>query len=259
MRRFFPFLLVVLLFSPLARAQDTDLDLEKTFAAANKLLEQNKYAEALVEYRKILAVEPDLDAPLRNGAMAAYFAGDYKTSLEYYKKLKSNDLADGFIRSKLVQVYQAMGDEKARDEERADLIALHNMGQDTSSLAKRSDFCREQYRLGNRRILVYEPFVFTPRKEGLFAVRYQFLIADANGKMEMRIEAGWDAAKKDANGDYQPDMSYGAFYFDAYYPTGPIARRTMGLFKAEPPYTAAKAHVRAILEGKVKSTGQTPR
>lgn len=261
MRRFFPLLTLALLLLPtVVLAQDTKLDLDKTFAAANALLEKKKYAEALVEFRKIQAVEPNLEGVLRNGGMAAFFAGDYKTSLEFYQKLKATDLNDGFIRTRLIQVYQAMGEEKARDTERAELIALHNAGKDTSSLAKRKDFCRDQYSLGNRLVLVYEPFVFEPKtKEGQFAVRYQFIVANAEGQQELRVEAGWDAAQKDAKGIYQPDTTFGSFYFDAYYPTGPIARRTMGLFSKELTYNEAKKHVQAILDGKVKSTGSTPR
>ena len=261
MRRFAPLFALLLLFGGGlgARAQNNP-DLDKTFAAANTLLEKKQYAEALAAYQKILAAEPDAEGPLQNGAMAAYFAGDYKTALAYYQKLKTSDPNSGFLRAKLVQVYQAMGNEKARDTERADLIALHTSGKDTSSLAKRDTFCREQYRLGEKQILVYEPFVFAPRnKDGSFAVRYQFFVLDTNGKTETRIEAGWDAAEKDAKGVYQPVKNFGAFYFDAYYPTGPYSRRTMGLFTEELSYTEAKKHVQAILEGKVRSSGGTPR
>lgn len=251
--------LILLICFP-AYAQEAPSNLEKTFTAGNALLEQKKYVEALAEYRKILAVEPDLDGPLRNGAMAAYFAGDYKTALAYYRKIKASDHNDGFIRSKLVQVYQAIGDEKARDAERKDLITLHKSGKDTSSLAKRSDFCREQYRVGSHSILVYEPFVFAPRSDdGYFAVRYQFIVADESGKMKTRIEVGWNTVKKNSAGAYVPDSALSAYYFDAYYPTGAMARLTMGLFEQELSYTATKAHVQAIVEGKIKPSGGTPR
>jgi tetratricopeptide (TPR) repeat protein len=258
MRRFLLLLTVLLLMVPVTQAQEAKIDLEKVFTAANALLEKEKYAEALVEYQKILAVEPDQPGALQNGGMAAFFAGDYKTSLAYYKKLKAEEPNNGFLLTRLVQVYQALGDEKARDAERAEVIALHKSGKDTSTIAKRSDFCRDQYRLGSHQIRIYEPFVFEPRnkEKELFGVVYQIIVDDAKGSREMRIEVGWDTATKDAKGIYQPG---GAFYFDAYYPTGPVARRTMGLSKKEIPYEGVKAHVQAILEGKVKSTGETPR
>ena len=269
MRRFFALLPLTfllaspLLHAPVARAQDSKpdkpaaLDIKQTFAAGNTLLQERKYAEALLEYQKILAVDPDLEGPLRNGGMAAYFAGDYKTSLAYYTKLKAAFPDDGFIRSRLVQVYQAMGDTASRDKERADLVALHLSGKDTSSLAKRGEFCWDQYRLGDRLILVYVPYVFAPRstKSNLFAVRYQFIVANAKGEMEMRIEAGWDNVEKDANGNYQPTKELDSFYFDAYYPDSPGASHTKGLFMKELSYADCKAHVQAIVEGKVKSSG----
>lgn len=257
MRRFLPLIALALLATP-AHPQDAQPDLQKTFDAANTLLEKKQYAAALTEYRKILAVEPDAEGPLQNGAMAAFFAGDYKAALQYYRKLKAADPNSGFFRAKLVQVYQAMGDAKARDAERSALLALHKSGKDTSTLAKRADFCREQYKIGERHVLVYEPWEFKPRRDGLFAVRYQFFVTDANGELETRIETGWNAVKKDAKGVYRPD-TLSAFYFDAYYPTGPYARRTMGLSEKELPYTAVKAHVQAIVEGKVTPTGGTLR
>ncbi len=262
MRRFLSLLAVVLslCLCPLARAQQPALDLEKTFTAANALSENKRYADALTEYQKILAVEPNEENTLRNGAMAAYFAGDYKTALAYYRRVKAAHLSDGFIRAKLVQVYQAMGDDKARDAERAGLIALHNAGKDTSSLAKRTDFCREQYNVGAHDILVYEPFVFKPRtKNGYFAVRYVFVVAGADGKRESLIEVGWNTVEKNAKGVYRPSSSLSAFYFDAYYPDGPYTRATMGLFTKELSYAATKSHVQAILEGKVKPSGGTLR
>lgn len=265
MHRFLPLLFLLLLSAP-TPAQPLQLDLDKTFTAANALLAQKKYAEALAEYRKIQQVEPDLAGVLQNGAMAAYFSGDYKTALEYYQKLKATDLNDGFIRSKLVQVYQAMGDEKARDSERTELIALHNAGKDTSSLAKRPDFCREQYTVGKRSVLVYEPFVFEPRrkednpsKQGQFAPRYQFLVADEEGKLVQRIEVGWNFVTLDSKGTYKPSGALSAFYFDAYYPSGPWVRQTMGLSQTELSYTETKRHIQAILEGKVKASGGTAR
>ena len=243
----------------LARAQEAAPDTNKVFAEANALLQAKKYAEALKAYQKILTVSPDEEAVLQNAGMAAYFAGDYPTALSYYKKLKAGDKNSGFFRAKLVQVFQAAGDEKARDAERAELIALHLSGKDTSSLVKREDFCRDQYQVGNRRILVYEPFVFAPNKKGRFAVRYQFYVVGPDDKTETRIEAGWDTASKNAQGVYVPDTGLNAFYFDAYYPDGVWARRTMGLFTKEPTYNEAKTHVAAILAGKVRSSGGTQR
>ncbi len=148
-----------------------------------------------------------------------------------------------------------MGDEKARDTERTELIALHNAGKDTSSIAKRSDFCREQYKVGKHSVLVYEPFVFEPRgKDGWFAPRYQFLVADEEGKLEVRIEVGWNTVVKNSKGIYQPNGKLSAFYFDGYYST---ARKTLGLFAEELTYPAVKKHIQTILETKVKPDGGT--
>ena len=52
-------------------AQTQTLDIEKTFEAGNKLLEEKHYAEALVQYDRILVAEPDARGPLWNGGIAA--------------------------------------------------------------------------------------------------------------------------------------------------------------------------------------------
>ncbi|WP_309713948.1 hypothetical protein [Armatimonas sp.] len=83
MHKFLTLITLSLLLLPISVcAQDSKPDLDKIFSTANALLEQKKYAEALVEYKKVLALEPDLEGPLQNGAMAAFFSADYKTAKE---------------------------------------------------------------------------------------------------------------------------------------------------------------------------------
>ena len=55
MRRFVPLLtLFLLLFGSLGARAQSNPDLDKTFAAANTLLEKKQYAEALTAYQKFL-------------------------------------------------------------------------------------------------------------------------------------------------------------------------------------------------------------
>jgi tetratricopeptide (TPR) repeat protein len=233
---------------------------EEAFKAGNTLLEAKKYAEALVEYKKCLTLLPDEAAVLWNSGMAAFFAKDYPTAEACYQKLKARDTNDGFARSKLIQTYQASGDVKKRDTERTELLALHQSGKDSSRLAKTPSYCRDQFTVGDKLVLVYEMFDFKPRlsKEGndYFAVRYNVLIANPDGTLDFRIEIGWNTPEKAADGTFKPG---GSFYFDAYYSKGPYSRKTFGLFENELDYAAVRAHVLAILADKVPVNGATPR
>jgi tetratricopeptide (TPR) repeat protein len=246
--------------SPPKLTEAQEKTVETAFKMGNALLEKKQYVEALVEYKKVLAIVPDAPAVLWNGGMSAFFAKDYTTATTLYKKLREQEPDDGRVLGKLIQTYQASGDKKNRDAARTAMMALRKSGKDTSDLAKQQSYCRDQFKIGNRTVYAYEMFEFKPHMvQGdieMFAIRYNFLVGNSDDSMEVRVEVGWNEPEKVADGTYNPG---GSFYFDAYYPKGPWSRKTMGLFEDEWDYDDVKRHIIAIVEGKVEMTGGTLR
>lgn len=252
--------LLILLLSPVSRvyaqnAPPTSPAAEAAFEKAVKLLEAKKYSEALEQLKIVLKEDPEESAALWNAGMASYAVKDYAASKTYFNELKKQNPNDAFLRAKLVQTYQALGDKPARDKERAELIALRQSKKDDSQLAKERSFCRDRFVTEKgQEVFVYEMFVFEPKypADGKFAVRYNAVVADADGKIEQRIEIGWNTVEKNAKGEWVRGGELSAFYFDAYPKTGPYSRITYGLFVKELPYDDVHKLLVDILAGKIK-------
>jgi tetratricopeptide (TPR) repeat protein len=245
----------------LTKAQEEEVD--KSFSAGNELLEKKKYAEALVEYRKVLAIMPNDPGALWNAGMAAFFSKDYKTAAELYERDKKQEPNHGHLLSKLIQTYEALGDTQARDAARDEIIALRASGKDTTDYTKERSFCRDQFTVGDKLVYAYEMFEFKPRYSQddahKFGVRYNFIVMNPDNTSEFRLEVGWNTLEKDGKGGFKPAGYPSAFYFDAYYPKGDFARKTMGLYTKELTYAATKQHLIDIIDGKVKMSGGTLR
>jgi tetratricopeptide (TPR) repeat protein len=236
-------------------------DIEPILEKASVFLEEKKYAEALAQYQKALKIDPLSKEALWNGGLSASLLKDYKTAEPLYLRLKKIAPKDGSVLERLVQVYELMGNAQKRDAERLSLIALHRSKTDTSDLADKKMFCRERYVYKDLNIYACEYFSLVPRSEengyGSLAPQYLFIVDDPKSEENrIRIEVGWDSVKKDAKGEYKPDLS---FYFDAYYRKGDWERKSFGVFEKEMPYTDIKKYALAILEGKIPMTGGTSR
>jgi tetratricopeptide (TPR) repeat protein len=249
-----------------AMAQDAPPPISATakaaFAKAVKHLEAKQYAEALVSLKEVLKEVPEDPSALWNAGMAAFFTRDFVAAKSYYTTLKKQEPTDGFLRTKLIQIYQAQGDRVGRDRERAELLALHYGGKDTSRLAKEKSFCRDQFVTDKgQRVLLYEMFTLEPRTpdSGRFAVRYNILVADREGSVDQRIEVGWNFVEKNSKGEWVGAGELAAFYFDAYPKTGPYARITYGLFGQELSYEEVRSLIVRILDGKIKPVGSSAR
>jgi tetratricopeptide (TPR) repeat protein len=226
---------------------------EKAFKEGNALMAERKYAEALARYREGLRHLPDDTPLLYNASTAALLVGDFEGAAPYLKRLVTKDVDDWQSRAKLIQVYQALGDLKARDAERAALFDLRKRGggenkqEPQMSLARQDAYCRERLEVAGKKVLAFEHFEL----KGPRALRYAFVVLDEAGQKEAhRISLGsydftnsfWAERNKEkaAKGER-------LFHLDGYFPGG---HATYGMYHPEPTYDEVRATVLKILEGK---------
>jgi tetratricopeptide (TPR) repeat protein len=164
------------------KPQNTPTDeaaVEKAFNDGNDLMGQRKYKEALARYQEGLAKIPNSPGLLFNGGLAAFMIKDFPAAEKLWKSLTELDPDDWRARAKLVQTYQAIGDLKARDEQRWKLFDLRKSGK-SEDLNKLDFYCREQFEAAGKKLLVFEHFEL----KGERALRYVFSILDESGEDE---------------------------------------------------------------------------
>lgn len=220
---------------------------EKAFETGNSLMEQRKFAEALVQYKQALAILPNDPAILFNAGMAAFNTQDYAYAAESWKKLKALEPLDWHARAKLVQAYQALGQLPDRDRERAELFELWKSGK-SAELKKQAEFCRDQFEVKGQKVMAFEHYEL----KGDRALRYVFSILNkTEDGEEWRISMGsykfTDAVWREMQNP-KPKAHERLFHLDGYFKNG--AHATYGMFFPEPSYDDIRAKVIKILEGK---------
>lgn len=227
--------------------------IEKAFDAANALMEQHKYAEALARYKEALALEPDATGPLFNGGLAAYQSKDFNTAAELWLRLKKIDPSDWHARAKLIQAYQALSKLPERDAERAELFGIWKSG-NNPELSKQVEYCREQFEVGKSKVMAFEHFEL----KGDRALRYVFSILKESGDAEdYRISLGsYDMTNAVWRETTKPKPKPGErlFHLDGYFEWG---HATYGMFAPEPSYEQVRSSVVKILEEKIKPVSST--
>ena len=245
-----------------AAAMADETALEIAFQAGNAAMEKRDYATALKQYRIVLAAQPDEPSSLWNGGSAAFFTGDFKAAQTYFERLQKQEPKDGALLAKRVQTAQELGDFKARDTLRAQIFALRKSGADESGYTKGPRYCRDQFFVGadenKLQVLAFEYWELKPLegdkdKPYLGRVYEFYAMAPDEDKPKIRIETGWSSLDVNADGTFAPSREMPAFYYDAYYATGPWLRRTFGLLPQKPTYEAAKAQIIAIIEGRAEA------
>lgn len=224
----------------------------KAFSEGNDLMEARKYAEALARYEEGLRHLPDDPSLLYNASTAALLAGDFQSAAPYLKRLVTQDVNDWQSRAKLIQTYQALGELKARDAERAVLFDLRQRGGGENrekpelSLARQEVYCRERLEVAGKKVMAFEHFEL----KGPRALRYAFIVLDEAGQKEaQRISLGsydttnsiWAELNKE-----KAKQGGRLFHLDGYFPGG---HATYGMYHPEPSYDEVRAIVVKILEG----------
>ena len=239
---------LLLLSGAIANGQGAAASPQEQFDKAADFMEKGQFAEA-VPILEALAEEYESENVLWNLGLAEteIHANDkaLKVWLEY-RKLAPNDWRG---RSKLVQAYQATGNMKARDEERAALIALWEKGED-ADLKGQDTFCREQIIEANRRVFVLE--YFHPEGERMVVYSFQVRAPGAEdyrislGSYEATNQVGWESGRRPRN--------VRLYHLDLYRPK---FHATYAFYEGQPPYETVRENVMAILDGKVKPMSST--
>ena len=238
-----------------------DAALEAAFQAGNAAMEKRDYAAALKQYRIVLAAQPDEPSSLWNGGSAAFFTGDFKAAQTYFDRLQKQEPKDGALLAKRIQTAQELGDLKSRDALRDQIFVLRKSGEDESDYTVGPRYCRDQFFVGKDKnklqVLAFEYWELKPLdgdkdKPYLGRVYEFYVMAPDAEKPEIRIESGWSSLDVNADGTFVPSREMPAFYYDAYYASGPWLRRTFGLLPQKPTYEAAKAQAIAIIEGRAE-------
>jgi tetratricopeptide (TPR) repeat protein len=192
-------------------------------------MDEKKYCEALLTYKKGLASAPDDTSLLYNGGLAAFQCKQYPAAVELWKHLEGLD-------AKVAE----------RDQERAELFDLRK-NDSSGDIAKRIEYCRDQFEAGGEKIMAFEHFEL----KGDRAVRYVFSIIDESKNAEKyRLSLGsydttnaiWHETTKP-----RPKDSDRLFHLDGYYDWG---HATYGMYFPEPSYDDVRTAVIEILEKK---------
>ncbi|HYG81881.1 MAG TPA: tetratricopeptide repeat protein [Pyrinomonadaceae bacterium] len=239
---------------PQAPALPAEAAAEKAFHEGNAFMEQGKHAEALASYKEGLKHLPDDPSLLYNASTAALLVEDFATAAGYLKKLVPTVPEDWQARAKLIQAYQALGDLKARDAERAALLELRKRGGGENrespemALSKQEMYCRERFNVAGRKGMAFEHFEL----KGPRGLRYVFIVFDqASGREAFRISLGsydttntiWAELNKE-----KAAKGGRLFHLDGYFGGGSHA--TYGMFHPEPSYDEVRKLVFDILEKK---------
>jgi hypothetical protein len=183
----------------------------------------------------------------------AYLSDQPKEALVYWSRLKVLDPEDWGLRIKLIQAYEASGQRKERDAERARLIKLRK-GSSDAGLRKLRFYCRDQFVVSKARVMVFEYFEL----EGDEAVRWSFNVFNADGRsVKARYTLG-SFRITNAIAREQKLIKPGErlFHLDGYQQDGQ-AHEFFASFVGEPDYDRVKAAVLEILQGKRKPRSGT--
>lgn len=252
-RKSTPVLLAVLVLALSATAQigltpEQETKVEKAFATANDLYEKGKPREALKFYQEALVILPKDPAILFNAGIAAFEAEEYEMAANAWKRLKVVDPNDWRGRAKLIQVFHSLKQPDAIKSERAELFELRKSGK-IKELADEDFYCREQFRTGDYKVVVFEHFEL----KGSRSLRYVFMIEKLDKSEQFKISLGsYDLTNSFWRSTTKPTPKEGErlFHLDGYFANGGHA--TYGMYPKEPTYEQTREIVVNILSKKSK-------
>ncbi len=231
-----PWLVLAALALPLpAGSQEPDPGAMR-LAEADELFAAKRYPEAVLRYRECLDASPDRPTALFNGGLAAYMAGRHDLAVEWWERLRARESKDLVLLTKLVQAYEALGDRANRDARRAALLELR-AELPPEERARRVRFCRDQFRVGERRLMVFEYFEL----EGDRPLRFRFSVLDEKDAEAWNVSLGsYESTTAIAREAGEIGPTERLFHLDGNFPG---EHRTYGFYKSEPTYDLVKARV----------------
>lgn len=238
--RCLPFLLIALLAAASATAQTDLASREQAFSKAMELMENNQHAEA-IPILEALARDHKSESVLWNLGLAASEIRANDKALRVWLDYRSVAPDDWRGRAKLIQAYQATGDLKARDEQRAQLFRLWEEGKD-ADLASQTVYCREQIIEANRRVFALEYF----RPAGDRMIFYSFQVR-APGEEGFKITLGsYEGTNQIMRETGKLKGDERIYHLDLYRPK---LHETYAFYGSLPSYEAVRANVVSILSG----------
>lgn len=202
-------------------------------------------AEALDRFMKVLEIDPAHADAAYNAGTISQNAGNYEQALGYFNVVVSSNPDHWGARTKVIQLYQALGEYDLRDQARDELLDLRRRGE-VEDLAMATHYVRDQFDDRDKHVVVLEYFDL----EGMTPMRYIFEIFDASsGKKQMQISLGSYVFTRTIAKEQGVDDADQLFHLDGYWPNGSHA--TYGFFIPEPTYDTVRKLVLEILDDKL--------
>lgn len=230
-----------------------DVDPQEAFKRAGKLMQEEKFEDALPYLLQVQKEYPDELSVLWNLGLTFARLNKHDEALATWKRYQSLSPQEFPVHAKIVQAYQGLGRTKDRDD------AVHKVYEFRASMplqekVKLERFCREQTLINGKQVFAFEFFDSKPPRNLFY--RFSVLKPDGNEEFYFSLGSSEDTTKiAQEVGDIK--ASDRLFHLDEYRPG---KHTTFGFYKAKPSYDAVRAEVVAALEGKLKplSSSETP-
>jgi len=226
---------------------------QEPFDQGLALFDQGKYEESIPWFEKALVRHPEGSNILWNLGVATSAADQHEKALTYWQKYRKLRPEDWQGLPRLIQTLQALGRLEERDQILDQLYQLRK-GTTDAEFKKAPVFCREQLRVGGRRVLVYQFF----EPEGKWMQFYRFVVTDAQGRQDYFISLGsYDMTTQISRelGDIKEDERM--YHFDGYYQEG--LHKTFGFLsgKTTPAYDDVRPTFMKILNGEIEASSSS--
>lgn len=157
-----------------------------TLAEGMSALRNNQPREALAEFQRVLASDPNNTTANLLASTCAVELFEGSLAVQYAESARRLDPRNWKIHTSLVAAYAAAGQTKERDQERTLLRAMHETGAPEARLA--TGFLIEMFPLGPDRVDAIE--YFDP--VGRFHTWYRFLVREPGGRRLWEIDVQSD-------------------------------------------------------------------
>jgi tetratricopeptide (TPR) repeat protein len=220
------------------------------FREALEHAEGGRLEQAVAAMERARARAPDHPSVLWNLGLWYAELNRHEKALEIWKRYRDLEPDDWHARAKLIQTYQALGRTELRDRERAALLEWYAAAEEDDR-PEQDLFCREQFVVGNRRIMAFEYF----EPAGERRVFFRFSVLDVNGEEDFWYSLGsYDVTTQIARETGEIGEEDRLYHLDQY---GESYHATMSFMREMPTYGDVRKQVVASLESKSTPAGST--
>lgn len=243
-------LAVIVAMLAVSRAWAEDLDSKTAFRRGVELMEQGRFKAAIPFLKQAEKAFPTNPSVLWNLGIASAEVENHTEALSYWQKYQKVESQDWKAISKLVQTYQAMRNDAARDREIKILYALRRRSTDPK-LARAEEFCREQFVVGRQKIFAFE--LFEPKGEK--RIYYRFSAVDGEGNESFFISLGsYELTTQIARELGEIPKTGRVYHIDRYERK---THKAYAFFKEKPTYETVRKAVVDILQGKLHAVSES--